>query len=129
MKFEQQICNKFCRKSSLDLAQLIFDLHQVNPKAKVSVKLVAEAGIGTVESGVAKGNADVIQSVGLPKWTSTAIRNQETHTNGLVLDDALLADPEALLPTSNPFPTLLIADAIENEKVVNKTVKMVTSTN
>ncbi|KAE9465846.1 hypothetical protein C3L33_02240, partial [Rhododendron williamsianum] len=44
-----------------DLAQLIFDLHQVNPKAKVSVKLVAEAGIGTVASGVAKGNADVIQ--------------------------------------------------------------------
>jgi len=33
----------------------------VNPKAKVSVKLVAEAGIGTVASGVAKGNADIIQ--------------------------------------------------------------------
>lgn len=33
----------------------------MNPKAKVSVKLVAEAGIGTVASGVAKGNADVIQ--------------------------------------------------------------------
>lgn len=36
-------------------------VEQVNPKAKVSVKLVAEAGIGTVASGVAKGNADVIQ--------------------------------------------------------------------
>ncbi|KAK4281941.1 hypothetical protein QN277_013381 [Acacia crassicarpa] len=260
-----------------DLAQLIYDLHQVNPKAKVSVKLVAEAGIGTVASGVAKGNADIIQisghdggtgaspissikhaggpwelgltethqtlienglrervilrvdggfrsgvdvmmaaamgadeygfgsvamiatgcvmarichtnncpvgvasqreelrarfpgvpgdlvnyflyvaeevrgilaqlgyeklddvigrtdllqprdislvktqhidlgyilsSVGLPKWSSTAIRSQESHTNGLVLDDALLADPE-------------IAGAIENEKVVNKTVKI-----
>lgn len=35
--------------------------NQVNPKAKVSVKLVAEAGIGTVASGVAKGNADIIQ--------------------------------------------------------------------
>lgn len=34
---------------------------QVNSKAKVSVKLVAEAGIGTVASGVTKGNADVIQ--------------------------------------------------------------------
>lgn len=69
-----------------DLAQLIFDLHQVlffdfkyfvnfedqgslltkinnqvNPKAKVSVKLVSEAGIGTVASGVAKANADIIQ--------------------------------------------------------------------
>ncbi|KAL2952562.1 hypothetical protein AAZX31_19G117500 [Glycine max] len=260
-----------------DLAQLIFDLHQVNPKAKVSVKLVAEAGIGTVASGVAKGNADIIQisghdggtgaspissikhaggpwelglteshqtlienglrervilrvdggfrsgvdvmmaaimgadeygfgsvamiatgcvmarichtnncpvgvasqreelrarfpgvpgdlvnyfvyvaeevrgilaqlgyeklddvigrtdlfqprdislaktqhldlsyilsNVGLPKWSSTEIRNQEPHTNGPVLDDVLLADPE-------------IAYAIENEKVVNKTIKI-----
>ncbi|XP_027352326.1 ferredoxin-dependent glutamate synthase, chloroplastic isoform X1 [Abrus precatorius] len=260
-----------------DLAQLIFDLHQVNPKAKVSVKLVAEAGIGTVASGVAKGNADIIQisghdggtgaspissikhaggpwelglteshqtlienglrervilrvdggfrsgvdvmmaaimgadeygfgsvamiatgcvmarichtnncpvgvasqreelrarfpgvpgdlvnyflyvaeevrgilaqlgyeklddvigrtdllqprdislaktqhldlnyvlsSVGLPKWSSTEIRNQDPHTNGPVLDDVLLADPE-------------IADAIENEKVVSKTIKI-----
>ncbi|KAK7290782.1 hypothetical protein RIF29_05466 [Crotalaria pallida] len=260
-----------------DLAQLIYDLHQVNPRAKVSVKLVAEAGIGTVASGVAKGNADIIQisghdggtgaspvssikhaggpwelglteshqtlianglrervilrvdggfrsgvdvmmaalmgadeygfgsvamiatgcvmarichtnncpvgvasqreelrarfpgvpgdlvnyflyvaeevrgilaqlgyeklddiightdllrprdisllktqhldlsyilsSVGLPKWSSSAIRNQEPHTNGPVLDDVLLADPE-------------IADAIENEKAVNKTAKI-----
>ncbi|CAJ1914664.1 unnamed protein product [Sphenostylis stenocarpa] len=260
-----------------DLAQLIFDLHQVNPKAKVSVKLVAEAGIGTVASGVAKGNADIIQisghdggtgaspissikhaggpwelglteshqtlienglrervilrvdggfrsgvdvmmaaimgadeygfgsvamiatgcvmarichtnncpvgvasqreelrarfpgvpgdlvnyflyvaeevrgilaqlgyeklddvigrtdllqprdislaktqhldlsyilsNSGLPKWSSTEIRNQEPHTNGPVLDDSLLADPE-------------IADAIQNEKVVNKTIKV-----
>ncbi|MQL77895.1 hypothetical protein Taro_010312 [Colocasia esculenta] len=217
-----------------DLAQLIFDLHQVNPKAKVSVKLVAEAGIGTVASGVAKGNADIIQisghdggtgaspvssikhaggpwelgltethqtlienglrervilrvdggfksgvdvlmaaamgadeygfgsvamiatgcvmarichtnncpvgvasqreelrarfpgvpgdlvnyflyvaeeSVGLPKWSSTEIRNQEVHSNGPVLDDILLSDPE-------------IVDAIENEKVVNKSIKI-----
>ncbi|MCQ6473535.1 glutamate synthase-related protein, partial [Vibrio parahaemolyticus] len=47
-----------------DLAQLIYDLHQINPKAKVSVKLVAEAGIGTVASGVSKGNADIIQISG-----------------------------------------------------------------
>ncbi|MEO0946933.1 MAG: glutamate synthase large subunit [Cyanobacteria bacterium J06641_5] len=47
-----------------DLAQLIFDLHQVNPAARVSVKLVAEIGIGTVAAGVAKGNADVIQISG-----------------------------------------------------------------
>ncbi|XP_042944437.1 ferredoxin-dependent glutamate synthase 1, chloroplastic/mitochondrial-like isoform X2 [Carya illinoinensis] len=260
-----------------DLAQLIFDLHQVNPKAKVSVKLVAEAGIGTVASGVAKGNADIVQisghdggtgaspissikhaggpwelgltethqtlienglrervilrvdggfksgvdvllaaamgadeygfgsvamiatgcvmarichtnncpvgvasqreelrarfpgmpgdlvnfflyvaeevrgmlaqlgyeklddiigrtdilrprdislmktqhldlnyilsSVGLPKWSSTAIRNQDAHTNGPVLDDILLADPE-------------ISEAIENEKVINKTIEI-----
>ncbi|MEM8638345.1 MAG: glutamate synthase large subunit [Cyanobacteria bacterium P01_G01_bin.54] len=47
-----------------DLAQLIFDLHQINPAAKVSVKLVAEIGIGTVAAGVAKANADVIQISG-----------------------------------------------------------------
>ncbi|MGF1512932.1 MAG: glutamate synthase-related protein [Elainellaceae cyanobacterium] len=47
-----------------DLAQLIFDLHQINPEAKVSVKLVAEIGIGTIAAGVAKANADVIQISG-----------------------------------------------------------------
>ncbi len=47
-----------------DLAQLIFDLHQINPAAKVSVKLVSEVGIGTVAAGVAKANADVIQISG-----------------------------------------------------------------
>ncbi len=43
-----------------DLAQLIYDLKQVNPIARVNVKLVAEAGIGTIAAGVAKANADVI---------------------------------------------------------------------
>ncbi|MAR07688.1 MAG: glutamate synthase large subunit [Cyanobium sp. NAT70] len=47
-----------------DLAQLIHDLHQVHPKAPVSVKLVAEIGIGTIAAGVAKANADVIQISG-----------------------------------------------------------------
>ncbi len=43
-----------------DLAQLIFDLKMVNPNARISVKLVAEAGVGTVAAGVAKAHADVI---------------------------------------------------------------------
>jgi glutamate synthase (ferredoxin) len=47
-----------------DLAQLIYDLHQINPKAAVSVKLVAEIGIGTIAAGVAKANADIIQISG-----------------------------------------------------------------
>jgi glutamate synthase (ferredoxin) len=47
-----------------DLAQLIFDLHQINPKAGVSVKLVSEVGIGTIAAGVAKANADIIQVSG-----------------------------------------------------------------
>ena len=43
-----------------DLAQLIYDLKCVNPKAAVSVKLVAESGVGTVAAGVAKANADLV---------------------------------------------------------------------
>ncbi len=43
-----------------DLAQLIFDLKNINPKAAVSVKLVAESGVGTIAAGVAKAKADLI---------------------------------------------------------------------
>ena len=43
-----------------DLSQLIFDLKNVNPKARISVKLVAESGVGTVAAGVAKAKADII---------------------------------------------------------------------
>ena len=43
-----------------DLAQLIHDLKEINPRAKVCVKLVAETGVGTIAAGVAKANADVI---------------------------------------------------------------------
>src|SRR5690554_3197115 len=43
-----------------DLAQLIYDLKQINPKARVCVKLVSSAGIGTIAAGVAKAHADVI---------------------------------------------------------------------
>ena len=43
-----------------DLAQLIYDLKNVNPRARISVKLVAETGVGTVAAGVAKAHADVV---------------------------------------------------------------------
>ncbi len=43
-----------------DLAQLIFDLKNVNPQARISVKLVSEIGVGTIAAGVAKGHADMI---------------------------------------------------------------------
>ncbi len=43
-----------------DLAQLIYDLKQVNPRARVCVKLVSEAGVGTIAAGVAKAHADII---------------------------------------------------------------------
>ena len=47
-----------------DLAQLIFDLKNANPKANVNVKLVAEAGVGTIAAGVAKAHADIITIAG-----------------------------------------------------------------
>ena len=43
-----------------DLAQLIYDLKQINPQAKVSVKLVSQAGVGTIAAGVAKAMADIV---------------------------------------------------------------------
>ncbi len=43
-----------------DLAQLIYDLKNVNPKARIAVKLVAEVGVGTVAAGVSKAHADVV---------------------------------------------------------------------
>ena len=47
-----------------DLAQLIYDLKMINPSAKIAVKLVAEAGVGTIAAGVAKGYADIIHISG-----------------------------------------------------------------
>ena len=48
-----------------DLAQLIYDLKQINPRCKVTVKLVAASGVGTIAAGVAKAKADVILISGL----------------------------------------------------------------
>jgi len=47
-----------------DLAQLIYDLKQINPKARIGVKLVASSGIGTIAAGVAKAKADIILIAG-----------------------------------------------------------------
>ncbi|MEQ8260615.1 MAG: glutamate synthase large subunit [Alcanivorax sp.] len=55
-----------------DLAQLIFDLKQVNPAAQVSVKLVSEPGVGTVASGVAKAYADLITISGYDGGTAAS---------------------------------------------------------
>jgi glutamate synthase (NADPH/NADH) large chain len=55
-----------------DLAQLIFDLKQVNPQALVSVKLVAESGVGTIAAGVAKAYADLITISGYDGGTAAS---------------------------------------------------------
>ncbi|MGC3872766.1 glutamate synthase large subunit [Halomonas sp. GXIMD04776] len=55
-----------------DLAQLIFDLKQINPEAQVSVKLVSEPGIGTIATGVAKAYADLITVSGYDGGTAAS---------------------------------------------------------
>ncbi|GAL10627.1 glutamate synthase [NADPH] large chain [Vibrio astriarenae] len=55
-----------------DLAQLIFDLKQVNPNALVSVKLVSEPGVGTIATGVAKAYADLITISGYDGGTAAS---------------------------------------------------------
>eukprot|EP00746_Dinoflagellata_sp_MGD_P001211 gnl/MRDRNA2_/MRDRNA2_102258_c0_seq1.p1 gnl/MRDRNA2_/MRDRNA2_102258_c0~~gnl/MRDRNA2_/MRDRNA2_102258_c0_seq1.p1 ORF type:complete len:1776 (-),score=315.85 gnl/MRDRNA2_/MRDRNA2_102258_c0_seq1:378-5705(-) len=65
-----------------DLGQLIHDLHAVNPKAKVSVKLVGQIGIGTVAAGVAKCDADIIQISGHDGGTGASPLSSIKHTGG-----------------------------------------------
>jgi glutamate synthase (ferredoxin) len=55
-----------------DLAQLVFDLREVNPEAAISVKLVASRGVGVVASGVAKAHADVIHIAGADGGTGAS---------------------------------------------------------
>ena len=55
-----------------DLSQLIFDLRNVNPQAAVSVKLVAESGVGTIAAGVAKAKADLVVISGAEGGTGAA---------------------------------------------------------
>lgn len=62
-----------------DLAQLIFDLKNVNPKARISVKLVSEIGVGTVAAGVAKGHADMILISGGDGGTGASPRTSIRH--------------------------------------------------
>ena len=79
-----------------DLAQLIYDLHMINEKAKVSVKLVAEAGIGTIASGVAKANSDVIQISGHDGGTGASPISSIKHCGGPV-EMGLVETHQALL--------------------------------
>ena len=62
-----------------DLAQLIYDLKCANPKARVSVKLVSEAGVGTIAAGVAKAHADVVLVSGFDGGTGAAPLTSMKH--------------------------------------------------
>ena len=62
-----------------DLAQLIYDLKCANPKARVSVKLVSEAGVGTIAAGVAKAHADVVLVSGFDGGTGATPLTSMKH--------------------------------------------------
>lgn len=62
-----------------DLAQLIHDLKNANRDARISVKLVSKAGVGTIAAGVAKGNADVISVVGYDGGTGASPKTSIKH--------------------------------------------------
>ncbi|MBF0279315.1 MAG: glutamate synthase large subunit [SAR324 cluster bacterium] len=62
-----------------DLAQLIFDLKNANPKARITVKLVSEAGVGTIASGVAKAHADMIVICGHDGGTGASPQTSIKH--------------------------------------------------
>lgn len=63
-----------------DLAELIYDLRCANSRASINVKLVSEAGVGTIAAGVAKANADVILISGYDGGTGAAARGSIKHT-------------------------------------------------
>jgi glutamate synthase domain-containing protein 2/glutamate synthase domain-containing protein 1/glutamate synthase domain-containing protein 3 len=65
-----------------DLAQLVFDLKQANPDAEVSVKLVAEVGVGTIAAGVVKSLADVVMISGADGGTGASPLSSIKHAGG-----------------------------------------------
>lgn len=81
---------------------------QVNPVSQVSVKLVAQAGIGTVASGVAKANADVIQISGHDGGTGASPVSSIKHCGGPV--EMGLADVHQVMahPTTSPYRSYFI---------------------
>ena len=79
-----------------DLAQLIFDLKNVNPNAKISVKLVSESGVGTIAAGVAKAKADLIVISGAEGGTGASPASSIKHA-GLPLEIGLAETQQTLV--------------------------------
>ena len=80
-----------------DLAQLIYDLKNANRDARISVKLVSEAGVGTVAAGVAKAGAQVILISGHDGGTGAAPRNSSIHNAGLPWELGLAETHQTLI--------------------------------
>jgi glutamate synthase domain-containing protein 2/glutamate synthase domain-containing protein 1/glutamate synthase domain-containing protein 3 len=79
-----------------DLAQLIYDLKNVNPKARIAVKLVAEVGVGTVAAGVSKAHADVVLISGDNGGTGASPQSSIKHA-GLPWELGLAETQQVLL--------------------------------
>mgnify|MGYP006284098101 CR=1 FL=1 len=79
-----------------DLAQLIFDLKNVNPRARINVKLVSEFGVGTVAAGVAKGGADSIAISGAEGGTGASPLSSILHA-GLPMEVGLAETQQTLV--------------------------------
>ncbi|HQO31096.1 MAG TPA: glutamate synthase large subunit [Chitinophagales bacterium] len=92
-----------------DLAQLIFDLKNANPKARISVKLVAEAGVGTVAAGVAKAKSDVILIAGYDGGTGASPISSIKHA-GLPWELGLAEAHQTLVKNNLRSRVVLQAD-------------------
>ncbi len=92
-----------------DLAQLIFDLKNANPRAKVSVKLVSETGVGTVAAGVAKAKADLITISGMEGGTGASPSSSIKHA-GLPLELGLSETQQTLVMNNLRKNVVLQAD-------------------
>lgn len=79
-----------------DLAQLIYDLKRINPRAKISVKLVAQNGVGTIAAGVAKAYADVIHISGHSGGTGASPLSSIKHA-GLAWELGLAETQQVLV--------------------------------
>jgi glutamate synthase (NADPH/NADH) large chain len=92
-----------------DLAQLIFDLKNVNPQARISVKLVSETGVGTVAAGVAKASADLITISGTEGGTGASPTSSIKHA-GLPLEIGLAETQQTLVMNNLRRKVVLQAD-------------------
>lgn len=92
-----------------DLAQLIFDLKNVNPDANISVKLVSETGVGTIAAGVAKASADLITISGAEGGTGASPASSIKHA-GLPLEIGLAETQQTLVMNNLRKRVVLQAD-------------------
>ena len=92
-----------------DLSQLIFDLKNVNPLARISVKLVSESGVGTIAAGVAKAYADLITISGFEGGTGASPVSSIKHA-GLPLELGLIETQQTLVMNNLRAKVVLQAD-------------------